>query len=269
MKRTAVSRYTWLIFGIAVLIVVAQAALVVFSVGGETGVVAASDIGELLVVGLSAVAILRSARVLGFKTSVGRPWLLIGLGALSYLVGDAIWTVMEVFMGLEVPYPGLPDVFYLIEYPLFAAGILSAGLAFKGLVEMRKPAIVGAGTALGLSLVVYFGLLQPFVLFEPDVGLGEKVLSTLYPLGDVVLMVAPAAFVLAVVASLSGGRLAWPWWAVAFGAALIAISDTGYSWLSTYDLYKSGSFIDYGWGLGHAFVMLGSLIARDFAITRD
>jgi hypothetical protein len=95
--------------------------------------------------------------------------------------------------------------------------------------------------------------------------MAEKALSSLYPLADILLMVVPAVFVIGVVSSLGGGRLAWQWWAVALGALVIAISDTGYSWLATYDLYSSGSIIDYGWSLGHAFMMLGGLIARDLA----
>lgn len=265
MSAASVSRYTWSVFGLAVAITVVAALLVTLQVGGETGVVAVSDIHEMIVVGIAAVATLRSAWRLGWRTSVGKPWLYIGLGTASYFVGDTIWTVLEVFLWQEVPYPGLPDVFYLLEYPLIAAGILSAGLAFRGLVPLRRPTIIAVVTGGALAAIVYFGLLVPFVLHEPDVSLGERVFSSLYPLGDVILMVAPAVFMLAVAASLGGGRLAWPWHAVVAGSVLIAISDTGYSWLSTYDLYRSGSFIDYGWSLGHALLMLGALVARDLA----
>ncbi|TLM82256.1 MAG: hypothetical protein FDZ75_07700, partial [Actinobacteria bacterium] len=133
------SRYSWFLVA-AVLGVVALSATLVFAgVGGERGVVAAADIGEMIAVGVSAVAILRSAAKLGSRTSVGRPWLLIGVGALMYAIGDAIWTVMEVGLRADIAYPGISDIFYLLEYPFVAAGILSAGLAFRQLVPMRKP----------------------------------------------------------------------------------------------------------------------------------
>lgn len=257
------SRTTWAWFAMAVALVASIALLVTLEVGGEMGVLAIADIGETVVVALAGAITLLTAKRLGPSTSVGRPWLLIGLGALSYAVGDVIWTVIEVGMRAEVPYPGLPDIFYLLEYPLVAFGVLSSGLAYRHLLDIKRPAIIAAGVGLGLSAVVYVGLLAPYVLFDPEIALGEKVLSALYPLGDVLFMLMPAVFVVAVVRSLGGGRLAWPWWAVAAGAVLIALADTGYSWLSVYDLYESGSFIDHGWSLGHAFIMLGALFARD------
>ncbi len=265
MAGSYVSRSTCITFGTAVVLVAVTAVLVSLGVGGEKGVVAIADIGGVLVVGLSAAVILATARRLGPATSVGRPWLLIGLGAMSFMVGDVIWTVIEVGVGAEPPYPGLPDPFYLIEYPLVAFGVLSAGLAFRGLVDVRRPAIIATVVGLAVSAIVYVGLLAPYVLSDPEISTGEKVLSTLYPLADVLLMLTPAIFVVAVVSSLGGGRLAWPWWAVATGAVLLAFADTGYSWLAAADLYDSGSFIDYGWSLGHAFMMLGALFARDLA----
>ncbi len=219
----------------------------------------------MVVVGLAALVILRSAWRLGPRTSVGRPWLLIGLGALSYFIGDTIWTVIEVGMRQEVPYPGWPDVFYLLEYPLVAAGILSAGLAFRGLMPLQRPARIAALSGAGIAAAVYFGLLVPFVLREPDVTFAERLFSSLYPLGDVLLMVAPAVFMLVIASALGGGKLSWPWFAVVAGAIVVALADTGYSWLSTYDLYRSGSFIDYGWSIGHALIMLGASIAADLA----
>lgn len=262
-----ISRYTWAVFGIAIGIILVAFVLVSLQVGGEAGVAAASDIGEVLVVGLAATAILRSANILGSTTALGRAWLLIGIGASMYAVGDAVWTVVEVGLKQEVPYPGLPDLFYLAEYPLFAVGIMTAGLAFKGLVDLKRPALIASLVGVGLSVIVTAFILIPAVFVE-GVGPAERLFSTLYPLGDVVLMIAPAAFVLAVVAQLGGGRLAWPWWAVGAGASVIAVSDAAYSWLSASNLYASGNPIDYGWSLGHALVMLGALIARDLARPR-
>lgn len=259
------SSATWATFFSALLVVAVTVTLIALNVGGEFGTMAASDLGEVIVVGLAAVVLVLTARRLGVRTSVGRPWLLIGLGATAFAIGDSVWSFVELGMQAEVPYPGVPDLFYLLEYPLVAFGIMSAGLAFRGLVDIRRPIAIAAATGVTLSAVVYFGLLRPYVLFDAEIALGEKVLSAVYPLADVLLMITPAVFVIATVRTLGGGRLAWPWWAVALGAVLIAAADTGYSWLSVYDLYQSGSFIDYGWSIGHALIMLGGLFAYDMS----
>jgi hypothetical protein len=260
-----VSRRTLLICGVAIALLALVFILVSLRVGGDAGVIAASDVGETLVVALAAVALFDCARKLGLSTSLGRPWLLIALGAASFAFGDLIWTILEVGLAQEVPYPGLPDVFYLIEYPLAAIGILSAGRAFKGLVPLRRPAVLAALLGIVLTAGVHLFLLVPAVFAAPDLSLGERILSTLYPLADIWCMVVPAVFVVGVVSMLGGGRLARPWYAVGAGAVLIAASDIGYSWLATYDLYSSGAIIDYGWSLGHVFMMAGALIARDMA----
>ena len=265
MTPAIISRRTITVFGAALAVLVLVFGLVTFRVGGDSGVVAASDIGETVVVALAALVLFDSARRLGAGTSLGRPWLLVAFGAASFAVGDAIWTFIEVGMGQEVPYPGLPDMFYLLEYPLVATGVLSAGLAFRGLIPLKRPAALAVILGVVATAGIYVGLLAPAVLTAPDVSGGERLLSALYPLADTWLMVVPAVFVLGVVSMLGGGRLAWPWLAVGVGAVLIAASDIGYSWLATYDAYESGAFVDYGWGLGHAFMMLGALIARDLA----
>lgn len=265
MAPAIISRRTVMVFGAAVAVLLLVFALVTLRVGGDLGVAAASDVGETAVVALAALVLFDSARRLGVSNSLGRPWLFVAAGAASFAVGDAIWTFIEVGLGREVPYPGLPDAFYLLEYPLVALGVLSAGLAFKGLVPLKRPAVLAVILGVVATAGIYVGLLAPSVLSAPDVSAGERALSALYPLADTWLMVVPAVFVLAVVSMLGGGRLAWPWLAVGVGAVLIAASDIGYSWLATYDLYESGALVDYGWGLGHAFMMLGALIARDLA----
>lgn len=250
---------------VALAVTAGVAATVGLGIGSERFVVAVADIGEIVVVGLAAVVLLVTAARLGPSSSVGRPWLLIGAGAVSYAIGDLVWTVIEVGQGREVPYPGVPDLFYLLEHPLVAAGILAAGLAFRGLVDVRRPALLAGVVGAALSVTVLAWVLVPRVLSDPAVPIAEKALSTLYPLADILLMLAPAVFVVGVVSVLGGGRLAWPWWAVAAGALLIALADIGYSWLSAADLYRSGSLIDHGWSLGHAAMMLGGLIAGDLA----
>jgi hypothetical protein len=255
---------TWVIFGSTVAVVALSALLSFLQVGGEKGAVAAADIGEVLAAGASAVVILICAFRLGVR-QLGRPWALVGLGALSYAVGDTIWTIIEVGQGREVPYPGPSDIFYLLEYPLFALGLIVAALAFKNIVSFRLPTVVAWGVAVGLSVVVYFGLLKPTVFGLEDVSLPERIFSTLYPIGDAAIMIGAAVFMLGVVLQLGRGKLSWPWLAVALGTVIIAASDVSYSWLTAYDLYKSGVVIDYGWGLGHALLMLGALITLDLA----
>jgi hypothetical protein len=265
MKPTVPSARTWTFFAAAVGITLVSAALILARVGGDSGVTAVSDVGEAAVIWLAAIMTLWAATKLGLRTSVGRPWLLIGLGVALFAVGDTVWTIIEVGLRQEAPYPGLPDLFYLLEYPLVGVGIVLAGRAYRGLIDLRRPAVLAGVLGTLLTAAMFALLIWPTVLKPEGIPVAEKVVSALYPMGDVLGMFVPAIFVLLVVRQLGNGRLAWPWVAVAAGLAVISFADSGYSYLTAYDLYKSGSIVDYGWSIGHALVMLGALIARDLA----
>lgn len=258
-----VSARSWALLLGGFVVVALIATLIAMGVGGESGVIALSDFGELFVVGVSAVWILWVSKRLG-TGSVGRPWLLIGLGVLAFAIGDAVWTYFEVIRAVEPAYPGPPDLFYMIEYPLVAAGVLSAGLAYRSLVDLKRPAITAAALALVAAAVMWFGLIAPHVLSQ-DLPAAEKFVSAYYPLADVLLLFGPAVFVALVVGSLGRGILAWPWRTVAAGVVVLALADAGYSWLQTYNLYESGSFIDYGWSIGMLLMAFGSALALDIA----
>lgn len=242
--------------------IVATAVGVAMAGDNEALALAVVDIGDIVVLVAAACVVLLTA--IGFRR--GEPmrayWLLIGIGAASYAAGDIAWSIYELG-GLEVPYPGLPDVFYLLEYPLLAAGLVYAANGYRGLVDQKTPGIVAGSIAAVAAAAVYVGFLHPYVVVPEEVPLAEKVLSSAYPLFDIAFGLLPALFISLVVVKLGAGRLAWPWRAVAVGVAMIAVSDTAYAWLSAIDSYASGSVIDYGWMGGHAMMALGAMLMRD------
>lgn len=248
-----------------VLAVVAIATVIATGVGGEGAGVATSDIGEFAVVAASAAYVLWVALSFAPGEPVRRQWLLVGLGMAAFALGDAAWTYYEVIQGVEPPYPGAPDLLYLLEYPLLGFALISAGLAYRGLVPLKRAAVVSVSMVGVFLVALWFGLLSPHLLFAPDISIAERVVSVFYPVADALLYVGPALFVALVVQGLGRGRLSWPWWSVATGVVLLAAADTGYSWLAAYDLYASGSIIDYGWSLGHLLLAVGASLVYDIA----
>ena len=59
---------------------------------------------------LFAVVILFVAVKIGVGQSIGRQWLLLGLGVAMFAVGDILWTSFELFLEID-PYPSIADVF--------------------------------------------------------------------------------------------------------------------------------------------------------------
>lgn len=258
---TRISRRTIAVAYIGLGIIAALAAIIVFSHSERVGLVV-SDIGEASIVCASAVAIFLAARGLGAGT-LCRNWMLIGLGVASFGIGDVIWAIIEVGMGKEVPYPGVPDVFYLLEYVFLGAGIALAGLAYRRLVPVRKPLVIALTVTVLIAGLLWFAFISPLVVageWNP-----ESILSAIYPLADIILLFGPALFIVLIVAQLGGGRLGWPWLAVSTGALVLAFSDSVYSYLSAIDAYQSGMAVDYGWMVAHVLIALGALIAQDLS----
>jgi signal transduction histidine kinase len=73
---------------------------------------------QLLVVALLALHLLRTHQP-GTAT-----WWCVTLGLLSYTVGRTLWTLADVFVYPQgVPFPSLPDLFFILQYPWFVAAV--------------------------------------------------------------------------------------------------------------------------------------------------
>ncbi len=211
-----------------------------------------------------ALVIVAVAITIGMKQSVGRQWLLLGLGVTMYAIGDICWTLFDLFLEID-PYPSIADAFYVAEYAFFLAALLLAIRAYSGLVETKRPLIAGVLVAAVGFGVVYAVLLQPYILsasLEELGGTWGKIVSILYPVGDVVLMLAPAVALALVVRQLGAGRLARPWWVVVAGALVFALIDSFFvyaEWAGTGLTW----WMDIGYLTANLLFAIAALVAKD------
>jgi hypothetical protein len=258
----SISRRTWLVGSIGVLAVAVVWTLISLMTGDEFGVAAISDIGETLIVSVAALLVFVTA----FSFRAGEPlrlqWFLIGLGLALFAVGDLTWSVIEVGMRQEVDYPGIPDIFYVVEYVFLFAGLVLAVYAYRNLVDLRWPVAISVIVSVFVTVVLYFGLVAS-ILGDAEVAFGEKALSAFYPMADVWFVFAPAFAAVLTVMRLGGGVLGWPWGAVSIGAIILAAGDSAYVWLEWQGTYQSGNFVDVAWMLGAVLIALGAAIAWD------
>lgn len=236
--------------------------IIALGLGGDAGTTAAADLGESVIVSVSAALILWVALRFPRGESIRGQWMFIGIGAALFALGDIAWSYYELVLGADVPFPGVPDIFYVAAYVFVAIGIMWAALAFRSLFDVRPQFMLAALIVLISGIALYFGLLADIV-GDVESNLSERVLGAFYPLGDLVLELGPALFILLVAMKLGGGRFAWPWRAVAAGFFVLAITDTAFTWLDWNELYASGHIVDAGWMLGYALVGFGASIAAD------
>ena len=117
------------------------------------------------------------------RARVGQRWvpLLLGLGILSYIIGQAIWTYNEDIVHLAVLFPSWADAGYLGSYPFILLALLL-------LPSQPLPASIRTRIALGsLAIMVavatfsWYLILGPTILQGDDTVLGQLI-GTAYPL---------------------------------------------------------------------------------------
>ena len=211
-----------------------------------------SDLGE------TAVALLAGTNcVLAAAESRGRlrvAWYALAAASLSWAVGQAVWDWYELVLDMPVPAVGLADVGYLgfpvgavVALAIFPSSLSGVGrwrMTLDGLMIACAVGLVSWATALGS--VVHSGGDSPLAL----------AVSVAYPATDIALLV-----VCVLVLSRSRAHRV-PLAVIAAGLALMALADSGFTYLTYTGAYTTDSPIDLGWFLAFGALAFASLTAR-------
>jgi len=162
---------------------------------------------------LVAVALLLAR---GFTRTSGRAIpLVLGTGALSWALGDAILT----FEGPSAQAPSVADLFYLGFYPLaYAAIVLMLRREVRGLLPATW--LDGAVAGLGAAAVCSAFAFNQIASSLQQSSWAAVAVNLAYPIGDAILL----ALVVGGTAILHGRRL--PWLLFATACAVNAVGDT-------------------------------------------
>jgi diguanylate cyclase (GGDEF)-like protein/PAS domain S-box-containing protein len=200
----------------------------------------------------AAVACLLRAR--SFTGRVRWGWVLIGLGVLSWGLGQSCWVYLETFRGDEAPFPSQADLGYLGMVLLTPVGLLILPSAAQVIASRIRSVLDGLMVALSLLLTAWILVIQPLITEGADSALALYV-SLAYPLGDVVILTM-VVYMLAQQRRRGGdfSRLAL----VGAGIGAFAASDIGYAYLSLLGEYASGSVTDIGWFAGFCLILLAA-----------
>src|SRR5918997_519355 len=189
----------------------------------------------------------------------GQRWasVLLGLGILSWVLGQMIFTYYEWALGRPPPLPSIADVGYLSVYPFLLLGILL--LPARPIPVASRTRIAHDGLMAMTAAVTFswYFVLGPVIQQGTETALAKAV-STAYPLAGIVLIAC-----LVILASRPGEHALQP--AVrllALGLTLIVVADSNFAYLSLRDAYATGMRLDVGWSLGYMLVALGAFAAR-------
>src|SRR5919112_1577308 len=226
----------------------------------------AQFVGPLLVVPLCFGGLLRwrwgrgtSQAPLGSAVTRGRRWapVLLGLGILSWVLGQAIFTYYEWVLGQPPPLPSIADVGYLSVYPFLLLGILLLPARPIPVASRTRIALDGLMIMTAAVTLSWYFVLGPVIQQGTETTLAKAVAAA-YPLADIVLIAC-----LLILASRPGEHTLRP--AVrllALGLTLIVVADSNFGYQTLHETYATGTLLDVGWPLGYMLVALGAFVTR-------
>ncbi len=167
------------------------------------------------------------------------PWLLLGVGLLSWFGGELYYTVHLAEMA-EPPYPSLSDALYLACYP---ASYVALMLLMRRRVKEFPVSHWVDGAVAALAVAAFGSAILIGPVMESTGGDLLPVLTDLaYPLADVLLL----ALVIGTFA-LSGWRPGRSWSMIGVALVGVALADGVFLYQAASGTYVEGSLLDAAW----------------------
>jgi PAS domain S-box-containing protein len=246
----------WRVFTIAAaaaaLVSVAFIAWTALRIGGDQVTIAVDDIGEAVAAIIAAV----SCALAAFRTSgrTRRAWAFLAASAASWGIGEVIWSVYEVGLGVSVPFPSAADAGFLLAIPLGVIGVFAFTAAPSRLTTRGEALLAGAIVALSLLFVAWaLGLSK--VYDTSAASPAAQLIGLAYPVGDI-FMITVLVLALRRARRTELGRM----FLLLGGLAANALADSTFAYLTANGSYTAiGSVLDAGWVIGYLMIALAPL----------
>ena len=246
----------WRAFTVAAVIAgtlaVAFVAWTALRVGGDQATIAVDDIGEAVAALIAAASCSLAAARTEHRTRTA--WALFAASAASWAVGEVIWSVYQVGLGVDVPFPSAADAGFLLAVPLAVGGVFAFTSAPSRLTTRGEALLAGALVALSLLFIAWaMGLGQVYA--GSPASPAAKLIGLAYPIGDIITI---TVLVLALrrARKTELGRL----FLLLGGLASAALADSAFAYLTANGTFGAiGSVLDAGWVVGYLMIALAPL----------
>jgi two-component system, sensor histidine kinase and response regulator len=221
-------------------------------IGGDSATVAVDDIGEAVAAIIAAVSCGLAAFRNTHRTRLA--WALFGASAASWGIGEVVWSIYEVGMGVSVPFPSAADIGFLLAIPLAVAGVFAFTSAPSRLTTRGGALLAGAIVAMSLLFVAWaLGLGKVYDMSSASPL--ARLIGLAYPVGDIITI---TVLVLALRRARRSdlGSL----FLLLGGLASAAFADSAFAYLTASGNYGTiGSVLDAGWVVGYLMIALAPI----------
>src|SRR5712691_174326 len=229
------------------------AAWMLFHWGGTAITQRFDNITETLAAFAAAAAC--GAAALRHRQRTRIAWALIGASALSWGLGQSVWSYFVLVKGQQAPFPSFADLGHLGAVPLAVAGVLffaSAPARATSLLRTILDGVLIAGSLFIISWATVLG-----TVYRAGSGsLMAQLMSLAYPAGDIII-----GTIVLILASRASRANRLPLLLLAGGLIANLLADSGFAYLTTSNTYGNGSLIDTGWAAGYLLIAISSLRA--------
>jgi signal transduction histidine kinase len=200
----------------------------------------------------AGVAVMAAALTLGGRERIA--WFVIGTGGLLWGLGEVIWVLYEYVLVVEVPYPGLADALFLVAYPVVFVGILLLPHVKPRRLERFRLSLDALAGTVAVAAIMWVWYLRDQIYLDPEAGFLEQFVNIMYPLADVILLIAVLILTIRRSTRRFDMRL------IALGASLLVgvIADIIFVLQVEADTYASGGWLDALWLVDYAFFALAA-----------
>ena len=220
--------------------------------GGDQAAIAVDDIGEAVAALVAAASCGATAWRTGGRIRVA--WALIGASAASWGIGEVVWSVYEVGLGVQVPFPSAADAGFLLAIPLAVVGIFAFTSAPSRLTSRGEALLAGVIVALSLLFIAWaFGLRMIYATSSASPA--AQLIGLAYPVGDIVIITV-------LVLALRRARRTelGCMFLLLCGVAANSFADSAFAYLTANGTYLAiGSPLDAGWVVGYLMIALAPL----------
>jgi len=247
---------SWRAFAIAAAaagaLAIAFIVLTVLRVGGDQATVAVDDIGEAVAAAIAAASCGLAARRTTSRARLA--WGFFAASAASWAVGEVVWSVYEVGLGVSVPFPSAADAGFLVAVPLAVAGVLALTSAPTRLTSRGEALLAGAIVALSLLFVAWtlgLGKVYDMSTASPP----ARMIGLAYPVSDIVTITVLLLALRRARRSERGSLFL-----LLGGLASAALADSAFAYLTASGSYgEIGSLLDAGWVVGYLMIALAPI----------
>lgn len=200
---------------------------------------------------------------LSLKCKIHRPiHLALGLGSLFFTLGQVSWFVYNIYLHKEIPFPGIPDIFFIGFYVSTAIG---------GILVMKQEISIKFSWGLILEIVLLTGLLSLMInsfissaSAVPDTTFSAQLLNYIYPFFDSLLVVLTLVAIRSEKGKLQPLLL---YFMLSFIS--LAVADTLFAYQTELGQYWNGNYVDAMFAVGSYLFAMGIIYLPNLLHAND